>query len=158
MNGRDQFRMQTGGMTAFGIFLLWGATMASLAGTTLTWPGTVLDRVWVLNPTGYKQLSPFGSKAGILFITLAVVLAAAGIGWLKRLLWAWRLSIAIIATQVLGNIVNIMLGRTVEAGVGLIVSGALLFYLSRGRVRSAFNRPARASCNRDLGGQSSSSD
>ena len=38
------------GMTAIGVFLLFGATMACLAGTTLVRPGTVLDRMWALNP------------------------------------------------------------------------------------------------------------
>ena len=35
---------------AIGLFLLFGMTMAALAGTTLVWPGTTLDRIWVLNP------------------------------------------------------------------------------------------------------------
>ena len=145
-------------MTAFGIFLLWGAAMASLAGTTLIWRNTALDRVWALNPTGYQQLAPFGSKAGVFFISLAVALAAAGIGWLKRRLWAWCISVAIIATQVIGNIVNILLGRTLEGAVGFTVSGALLFYLLGRRVSGTFRKLAPASCNRDLGGQPSSLD
>jgi hypothetical protein len=32
-------------MTAIGIFLLFGALMASLAGATLVFPGTALDRM-----------------------------------------------------------------------------------------------------------------
>jgi len=40
-------------MTAIGVFLFFGAVMASLAGTTLIWPGTLLDHVWVVNaPAG----------------------------------------------------------------------------------------------------------
>jgi len=35
--------------------------MSSLAGTTLLWWATVLDRMWVLNPTAYQQLEPFGT-------------------------------------------------------------------------------------------------
>jgi hypothetical protein len=46
------------GFTAIGIFLFFGAIMASLAATTLLWRGTVLDRVWALNPMAYKQLAP----------------------------------------------------------------------------------------------------
>lgn len=133
------------GLTTFGIFLLWGAAMASLAGITLVWRGTALDYVWALNPVGYKQLAPFGSKAGILFLVLAVTLAAAGIGWLKRLPWAWRLSIAFITAQVIGNIVNIVLGRTLEGAVGISASGALLCYLLWGRVRAVFRKRAQAS-------------
>jgi hypothetical protein len=133
------------GLTAFGIFLLWGAAMASLAAITLTWRGTVLDHVWSLNPAGYQQLVPFGSRAGILFAILGITLAAAGIGWLKRLVWAWSLAIAIIAAQVIGNIANVLLGRPLEGAVGITVSGAVLWYLLWGRVRAAFKKPAQVS-------------
>jgi hypothetical protein len=152
MKGCEEIGRHPRGLTAFGVFLLWGAAMASLAGTTLIWRGTVLDHIWALNPTGYKQLSPFGSKAGILFVLLGVVLATAGIGWLKRLLWAWRLAIAVIATQVIGNILNILLGRTLEGAVGITVSGALLSYLFWERVRAVFRRPEQVLGNQDPGG------
>jgi len=48
------------GFTAVGVFLLFGMSMASLAGITLAWRGTFLDRVWALNPTAYTQLAPWG--------------------------------------------------------------------------------------------------
>jgi hypothetical protein len=133
------------GLTAFGTFLLWGATMASLAGITLVWRGTALDHIWAINPVGYMQLTPLESKAGMLFVILAVTLTAAGIGWLKRLRWAWQLSVAIIAAQVIGNIVNILLGRTLEGAVGITASGALLWYLLWRRVRAVFRKPAPGS-------------
>jgi len=37
--------------------------MSSLAGTTLLWWATVLDRMWVLNPTAYQHGSG-GCRAG----------------------------------------------------------------------------------------------
>jgi hypothetical protein len=126
------------GLTTFGVFLLLGGALAFLAAITLTRRGTVLGRVWALNPTGYKQLAPFGGKAGILFAILGVTLAAAAIGWFKKLLWAWRLAIAIIATQLVGNIINILLGRILEGAVGITASSALLFYLFRRHVRAVF--------------------
>ena len=43
------------GLTAMGIFLLFGAFVAFLAGTTLVWPGTVLDLMWDLNPHAYQN-------------------------------------------------------------------------------------------------------
>jgi hypothetical protein len=69
-------------LTAVGIFLFFGASMALLAGTTLLWRGTVLDRVWVLNAPAHQQLAPLGKAAGALFVALSAALAAAGIGWL----------------------------------------------------------------------------
>jgi hypothetical protein len=127
------------GMSALGVFLFFGAIMASLAGTTLLWPGTGLDRMWVLNPRAYKELAPFGKATGIPFLLLGVALAVAGVGWFKQFLWAWRLAVAIIATQILGNFVNVILGRVVEGAIGITIAGALLFYLLRSEVRGAFS-------------------
>ncbi len=85
-------------MTAIGIFLFFGTAMAFLAGTTLVWRGTILDRMWALNPRAYDELAPLGKPMGLLFLSLAVALALAAIGWLKRRQWGWRLAVAIIGT------------------------------------------------------------
>jgi hypothetical protein len=126
------------GIIAVGIFLFFGAVMACLAGTTLVWRGTVLDRMWTMNLLAYKQLAPFGKTVGIPFFLLGAGLAVAGTGWFKRRLWGWRLAIAIIATEVLGNIVNAFMGDVVRGGVGFVIAGALLVYLLRPQVRCAF--------------------
>src|SRR6266705_7150738 len=91
------------GMTGIGTFLLFGAVTASLAGATLLWRGTALDRMWTLNPRAYKELAPLGKVVGIPFLMLGVLLAVACMGWFKRRVWGWRLAVAIIAIQVLGD-------------------------------------------------------
>ena len=126
------------GFAAIGVFLFFGASMASLAATTLLFPGTPLDRAWILNPTAYKQLSPLGSKVGILFLLLAVLLVLSGVGWFRRRLWGWRLAVAIIATQVLGDITNLVRGDWLRGGTGFIIASALLLHLLTPRVRAAF--------------------
>lgn len=126
------------GVRAFGAFLLIGGGIASLAGATLVLPGTTLDRVWDLNPRAYQELAPFGRSAGILFLTLGVTLFVAGFGWFRRRLWGWRLAVLIIAAQVAGDLINAFLGHFVEGGVGVVIAGALLFYLSRTKVRGLF--------------------
>jgi len=131
-------RTKTPGFTAVGIFLLFGATMASLAATTLLWRGTPLDRLWDLNPMAYKQLAPLGNTIGILFLLLGAALTAAGIGWFRRRLWGWRLAVVIIATQVLGDVVNCVRGDLLRGGTGFIVAAALLLFLLQNKVRTAF--------------------
>ena len=128
------------GFVAIGVFLFFGATMASLAATTLLLPGTPLDRAWTLNPTAYKQLSPLGSEIGILFVLLAVVLVVSGVGWFQHRLWGWGLAVALIATQVIGDIVNLVRGDLLRGGTGVIIAGALLLYLLMPRVRATFSR------------------
>jgi len=85
--------------------------MATLSGATLVWRGTALDGMCALNPRAYGGLAAFGRVAGIAFILLGVTLAAAAMGWFKRCLWGWRLTLAIIAIQVLGDLVNVFLGH-----------------------------------------------
>jgi hypothetical protein len=102
------------GLTAMGIFLVFGACMASCAGLTLALPGAPLDRIWILNPRVYKQLAPLDKEVGVLFLLLAAALA----GWFKRRVWGWRLAIAIIATQIAPDLVNTFSGHMIEGGVG----------------------------------------
>ena len=125
-------------MTAVGVFLLFGAIMACLAGTTLIWQGTFLDHMWTLNAPAHKQLAPFRKTVGIPFLVLSAALAGSGVGWFRRRLWGWRLGVVIIATQVLGDLISIFLGHFVRGAVGVTVAAALLLYLLRPEVRGAF--------------------
>jgi hypothetical protein len=145
MQGRHPFSLEvtvraepTWELTAIGVFLFFGAVMASLAGTTLIWRGTLLDHVWVLNAPAYRQLVPFGKTVGVPFLVLSAALTAAGVGWFGRRLWGWRLAVIIIATQVLGDLVSIFIGHFVRGAVGVTIAAALLFYLLRPEVRGAF--------------------
>lgn len=128
------------GITAVGYFLFFGMTMASLAAATLLLPGTSLDRVWTLNPSAHRQLLSLGRTVGFLFVLLAASLATAGTGWFKRRRWGWVLAVAIISTQVLGDLVNLLRGDIVRGASGFVLAGLLLAYLLRPAVRNAFLR------------------
>ena len=136
---RIQGTGKAAGFSAIGVFLFFAATMAGLAATTLLWPGTSLDRAWILNPTAYKQLSPLGSKVSILFLLLAVLLVLSGIGWFRRRLWGWRLAVVIIGIQVLGDLINLVRGDWLRGGTGAVIAGTLLLYLLSARVRDVFS-------------------
>lgn len=126
------------GFAAIGLFLFFGSAMAGLAAITLLRRGSVLDRIWELNPTAYAQLAPLGEIAGPLFLGLSAALGCAGIGWFKRRRWGWRLAVAIIAIQVFGDLVNIFRGDLLRGSAGVTLAGALLFYLLRPSVRAGF--------------------
>ena len=126
-----------GGFNAIGIFLFFGAVMAGLAAITLLWQGTPLDRLWVLNQMAYNRLVPMGRTVGILFLLLSVALAMAGIGWFRRRPWGWRLAVVIIATQVVGDLVNCVRGDSLRGGTGVIIAGALLLFLWRPKIRDS---------------------
>ena len=128
----------TWALTAIGVFLFLGAVMASLAGTTLIWRGTLLDQMWVLNRPAYRPLASLDETVGIPFLVLSAALAVSGVGWFTRRTWGWRLAVFLIATQVLGDLINIFMGHFVRGAVGVTIASALLLYLLRPGVRDAF--------------------
>ncbi len=88
----------------------------------------------------FSAAIPFGRVVGMPFLLLGATLAVASLGWFKRRRWGWRLAVAIIATQVLGDLVNIYRGDFLRGGIGFLIAGALLFYLLQPQLRSAFAR------------------
>jgi hypothetical protein len=144
MHGEDQrgsdraIGVKPPGFIAMGAFLFFGGIIATLVAFTLLWQGTALDGIWTLNPAAHAQLAPLGSIVGVLFLLLGAALATAGIGWFQHRLWGWRLAVAIIATQVLGDAVNCVRGDWLRGGTGVIIAGALFLFLLRPRIRAAF--------------------
>ena len=121
-----------------GVFLLFGCSMAVLAGTMLLWPRTALDRLWSLNPTAHKAFAPFGNSLGLLFYVLSIVLVTAAVGWFKHRTWGWRLTVAIISTQAVGDFVNLIKGDSLRGCIGLLIAGSLLIFLLRSNIRTMF--------------------
>jgi hypothetical protein len=126
------------GLTAVGIFLLFGSITAFLAGTSLICKGTPLDQMWRLNPPAYQQLAPIGKFMGTAFLILSALLALAALGWFKRRLWGWWLAVAVIAIQILGDSANLLRGHFLEGAAGVVIAGTLLFYLLRPQTHAAF--------------------
>jgi len=128
------------GFAAIGVFLFFGASMASLAATTLLLPGTPLDRAWILNPTAYKQLSPLGGRSAFSScssLSCSSCRESDGSGVVSG---DGDLPSLFIATQVLGDITNLVRGDWLRGGTGFIIASALLLYLLTPRVRAAFSR------------------
>ena len=128
-------------MTAVGIFLVFGACMSGLAGTTLVLRGTRLDRIWELNPTAYGKLAPIGGTVGPLFLLLSATMVVASVGWFKRRVWGWRLTVGIVSTQVAGDLINLVRGDLLRGGTGLAIASGLLFYLLSPKVQTTFHQP-----------------
>jgi len=136
--GRLSSTRRRPGITAVGIFLFFGATMSALAGATLIWHRTPLDRVWELNPRAYTLLSPHGASVGPLFLLLSTTMVAAGVGWFRGRYWGWVLAVAILTSQLLGDLVNLLRGDLVRGSIGFAIAGALLMYVLSSNVRSFF--------------------
>jgi len=126
------------GIAALGVFWVFGATMAALAGGTLTWPGTTLDRMWVLNRPAYESLAPLGHLVGPLFLLLSGLLLVTAVAWFRRSRWGWRLGVAILSVQVTGDAVNLVRGDYLRGVTGVVIASGLLVFLCQRRVREEF--------------------
>jgi uncharacterized membrane protein YfcA len=110
-----------------GIFFLFAAGMALIAGITLLFTGA------------YSRLFPLRAVIGPLFLLLSALLIATAIGWFRRRKWGWTCALIIMALQLLGDFVNILVGEFVKGALGIAVVTVLLFYLLRRSTRRAFS-------------------
>jgi hypothetical protein len=55
--------------------------------------------------------------------------------------------VVIVATQVIANLVDAAKGDSLQGGVGFLLSGALLYFLLRAKVRAVFARQPSGSAN-----------
>jgi hypothetical protein len=128
------------GFVPIGVFFLFGATMAAYAAVTLLKPGTVLDRLWVLNQTGHAQLASLGKGVALGFVVLSALMCAAAVGWFRQRYWGWVLGTTIIAINATGDLINGARGEWLKGAVGVTIAGLLLFYMTRSGVRNYFRR------------------
>lgn len=126
------------GHTAFGIFLIFGAIMGAYASITLFFPGTILDKLWVVNSRGHQGLLALGRLVGVAFFFLSVLLATCAFGRLTKRKWGWWFAISIIVLQGLGDIVRFFTGEIIQGIFGAVVAGLLVYYLLSPPVRLYF--------------------
>src|SRR3954469_21203797 len=121
-----------------GAFLLFSTAIALSASFTLLFPGTFLDRIWVVNPSAYQELLPFAKVAGAGFLLLAPLVVCVGYGLLRFRRWAWQLGIAGIIANALGDMVNLWRGEVFKGVFGLVIALAILLFLLSPAVRKLF--------------------
>jgi hypothetical protein len=114
--------------------------MCVLAGASLLTPGGPLDWIWRAKPDEHRQLLEMGPAVGAGFLGLAVVMALASLGSFARRRWAWPLALAIFAVNALGDAARIPAGALAEGLIGIAVTAAILWWLTRQPVRALFDR------------------
>ena len=128
------------GITALSIFFLAGAAISLTASLSLLRPNSFLESMWRLNARAQENLSSLGLWAVLLMSTVSVFCAAAAIGLWRGLRWGHWLAIGLIATNLIGDITNVLLGTEPRAIVGIPIAAAILLYLLSKKVRSSFRR------------------
>lgn len=127
-----------GGLFLVAVFFAIATCILVGVGLTLLTPGSKLEIIWRIYPARRALLMPYRFWLGPGFLLLAIVMASASIGCFRHRIWGWWLAMGIFLVNGLSDAVQILLGRFLEGGIGVLVAGAVLFYLSRPKVRGAF--------------------
>jgi hypothetical protein len=112
--------------------------MTALAGLSILAPASSLAAIWTVKAEEYRQLLAFGPIAGIGFLLLAPAFAAASWGCFRRLRWGWCLAVVLVAINALADLARAVTSGASEGWIGVAIAGALLWWLTRSRVRHLF--------------------
>ena len=126
------------GLTILAAFFAFGSLMALLASLGLLLPGGVLEPMWRLNPQARVSLTALHSWGVVLMLTVGIACALAAIGLWTRAMWGHHLAVGILAVNLVGDGLNVIVRGDLRALIGLPIGGAIILYLLRSRVREQF--------------------
>jgi hypothetical protein len=130
------------GITALSIFFLTGAAISFISFVSLLFPESFLEPMWRLNPRAYQSFASMGEWAIVLLCAVCAACASAGVGLLRGARLGYWLAVILLSINLLGDIVNTLLGTEPRAAVGVPIVLAILAFLRSRRVKSFFRRPA----------------
>jgi len=126
------------GVLLIAIFFAIATCILLGVGIALLMPRSKLEVIWKLYPARRSLLMPYRMWLGPGFLMLAIVMVTASVGCFRRRIWGWWLAVAIFVIDGLSDAGQILIGHFLEGGIGVGAAGAILFYLSRPKVREAF--------------------
>ena len=126
------------GVALMGIFFAAATMVLVVVGAALLFPRSAMEAVWRVYPARRGVLMPHRAWLGPGFLVLAVPMVCACAGCFRRRKWGWWLAVVIFAVNGLGDATQLVLGHLLEGTIGVAATSAILVYLSRPGVRSAF--------------------
>ena len=130
------------GITLLSIFFSFGTLISSTVFISLLFPGSFLEPMWRLNPRAHEAFTSVGAWAVVLMCAVCVSCALAALGLWRGARWGYRLALALLVINLLGDIANVILGTEPGAVAGVPIVIAILTYLMSRRVRRFFRREA----------------
>ncbi len=131
------------GITVLSMFFLFGAVASFVSSVGLFFPGSFLEPLWRLNPRARAGFTDMGSWSIVLMCAVCVACASAAVGLWRGARWGYWLAMALLAINLLGDIVNVVLGTEPRAVVGIPIVLAIFAFLRSRRVRRFFTSSAR---------------
>jgi hypothetical protein len=129
--------------TPFGIrclvaFAFAAAGISAASAASLLWPGGPLEAMWRLNPRAKEDFAALGIWSAILLDVLSIVCLIAAVGLWRRTRAGYRLIVAGLILNLIGDVSNIIVRRQLAPAFGIPVVAAILAYLMTRNVREYF--------------------
>src|SRR5437016_13447699 len=113
------------GITALSTFFTFGAAVSFVSFVSLLFPGSFLQPMWRLNPRALEGFTSMGRWAILLMCVVCVACASSAIGLWRGERWGYWLAVILLSINLLGDIVNVVLGTEPGAVVGIPIVVAI---------------------------------
>ena len=101
---------------------------------SLAFPGSFLEPVWKLNPRAREGFAQIGGWSVVLMSVVFVACLLTAIGLWRRLRWGYWLAVVMLIINLVGDVINVLVGTDRRAIVGIPIVLLLLIYLLRSKV------------------------
>ena len=121
------------------IILFAIGSVASLVSViTLTFPGSFLDAVWLVNPHAHDGFTRMGGWSVVLMSTVFVACLLTAIGLSRGLAFGYWTAMVMLIGNLTGDAINVIAGNDRRAIVGIPIALILLLSLMRRKTREYF--------------------
>jgi len=126
------------GLVLLPLFFAFGTLMSTVTALALAVPGTWSESLWRLNPVARSGFEAMGDWAVPLMLLVATACASAAIGLGLGKRWGYRLALAVLSLNLLGDVSNAVVRGDRRTLIGLPIGGAMIAYLLSRRIRERF--------------------
>ena len=126
------------GVTALACLFAFGALASGLSVISLLTPGGALEPMWRLNPRARESFSRMGPWAFLILGLVCLACSACAYGFFAGKRWGYRLGVAGLLINLVGDVVNAALGIEPRAVFGIPVVALIVWYLFSRQVRGFF--------------------
>ena len=127
------------GITALTILFVVGTSASLLSALSLTFPGSFLEPIWLLNTHAREGFSRMGSWAIVLMAVVCIACISTAIGLWRGVIWGYWFAVVMLVLNLVGDLVNGITGMQRKAIAGVPVVLLILVYLMRKRTRDYFS-------------------
>jgi len=117
------------GITLLSLFFLFGTVMSGLAAVMLSFPGSVLEPLWRLNPHAREGFAAMDGWAVLLMAAVCVASGTAALGLWRCKRWGYWTALAVLTINLAGDATNAVIAHDWRTLAGLPIGSAMIVYL-----------------------------